>query len=1086
MSDTMKVQPFARLLRWILRELETNQSIFGIPRSLFFVPQDKSPYETKLFGDHLATPIGPAAGPHTQCAQNIVCAWLSGGRFIELKTVQVMDELRIPRPCIDVADEGYNVEWSQELKLDQSAGEYIKAWVLIHILRRVLGFAGRVPFGTIFNMSVGYDLEGIKNQRMLNFMDRLEDASEEIAEIRSILSREFPQYADIEIPPRLTNNVTLSTMHGCPPDEIERIARYLLEGRGLNTTVKLNPTLLGRETVQRILHDDLGYREIRVPAAVFDNDLKYERAVSLIKALKQTATGQGLTVGIKLSNTLAVVNHKGVLPGEEMYMSGRALYPITMALLNRLLHEFDGDLNVSYAGGADALNVVDILSTGAYPVTCASDLLKPGGYSRLLQYLENIERAMAERGLTSLHQLADAGLMNLEDAANRALVNPRYKKAYHPYGSPKVKSGLSLFDCIAAPCVEGCAICQDVPEYVWLIANGKYDQALKVILSRNPLPGVTGYICNHPCQSRCTRNDYDVPVAIRALKRFAVEHGNVTVSAAEGTGHRVAVVGSGPSGLSAASFLALNGVEVTIYEAKGVAGGMLTIAPAFRLPRKILDSDIARITEMGVRIELDHPIDSPERLLKKGFAAVYIGCGAQRDVRLPVDGSDGDRVFPALSFLRRVAQGSPPELGEKVLVIGGGNTAIDAARTAARLIGNPVTVLYRRRREQMPADQDEIEDLLVEKNILEELLSPKRIIRGDERGLTVECVRNRLGEPGADGRRRPVPIGGSQFVIAADSVITAIGQQLDSSLFGASSISLSEPGRIDVDPETGLTSVDYVYAGGDAVRGPATIVQACADGRRAAEAICRRLGIPFRHIHYDHSMLSEEEILALKRTRARKEPQYLPEVISPAERTSFDLVEKSTSEAKAKKEAARCMQCSSLCDKCVEVCPNRANYTYTIPQVDQQVPLLACHDDKLVVVGAERFQINQTRQIIHIDDLCNQCGNCATFCVHPGRPYLEKPRLFLREEDFLREADNAFYMEEETIRRREGGDETRLLATAGAMVFEDKNVSVILSSDFEIRQMTLKEPFTGILSLKRAAEMAVLQKAVSRSLPFLL
>jgi putative selenate reductase len=1082
----MKVQPFARLLRWILKELESNQSIFGIHRSLFFVPKDKSPYETKLFGDYLATPIGPAAGPHTQCAQNILCAWLSGGRFIELKTVQVMDELRIPRPCIDVADEGYNVEWSQELKLDQSAGEYIKAWALIHILRWVLGFEGKVPFGTIFNMSVGYDLEGIKNQRMLNFMDRLEDAGEEIAEIRSILRQEFPQYTDIEIPPRLTNNVTLSTMHGCPPDEIERIARYLLEERGLNTTVKLNPTLLGRDAVQRILHDDLGYREIRIPAAVFDNDLKYERAVSLIRELKQAAAGQGLTVGIKLSNTLAVANHKGVLPGEGMYMSGRALYPITMTLLNRLLQEFDGDLNVSYAGGADALNVVDIISTGAYPVTCASDLLKPGGYSRLLQHLENIERAMAERGLTSLEQLADARLMNLEDAANRALVNPRYKKAYHPYGSPKVKSGLSLFDCIAVPCVEGCAIRQDVPEYAWLIANGEYDRALEVILSRNPLPGVTGYVCNHLCQSKCTRNDYDEPVAIRGLKRFAVEHGNVTIATAESTGHWVAVVGSGPSGLSAASFLALNGVEVTIYEARSVAGGMLAIAPAFRLPREIMDSDIARITEMGVRIELDHPIDSLEGLLKEGFAAVYVGCGAQRDVRLPVEGGDGDRVFPALSFLRRVAQGAPPELGEKVLVIGGGNTAIDAARTAARLTGHPVTVLYRRTREQMPADEDEIEDLLVEKNILKELVSPKRIFRGDGTGIAVECVRNRLGKPGADGRRRPVPIGGSQFIIAADSIITAIGQQLDSSLFGASSLSLSGDGGIDIDPETGLTSVDCVYAGGDAVRGPATIVQACADGRRAAEAICQRLGIPFRHIYYDHSILSEEGILGVKRARARKEPQLLPEVTSLTERTSFDLVEKSASEVKAKKEAARCMQCSSLCDKCVEVCPNRANYTYTIPQVDQQVPLLACHGDKLVLVGEERFQINQTRQIIHIDDFCNDCGNCTTFCVHFGKPYLEKPRLFLRKEDFLRESDNAFYMEEEAIRRREGGDEARLLATAGSMIFEDKNFSIILGSDFEIRQMTLKKPFTGILSLKGAAEMAVLQKAVSRSLPFLL
>ncbi|MFX1412002.1 MAG: putative selenate reductase subunit YgfK, partial [Promethearchaeota archaeon] len=395
MSDTMKVQPFDVLLRWILKELEQNQSIFGIPRLLFYTPREGNPYELDLYGHRLATPIGPAAGPHTQLAQNIVCAWLCGGRFIELKTVQIMDELEIPRPCIDMEDEGYNVEWSQELKLEQSASEYVKAWVLIHILRRVLGFED-APFGTVFNMSVGYNLEGIQHPRMTRFMDRLEDASEEVSAIQATLRDRFPQFADIEIPARLTNNVTLSTMHGCPPDEIERIARYLLEERGLHTTVKLNPTLLGKEAVMRILHDDpstslragLGFTDIHIPDRVFEHDLQYDRAVELITTLKEVATARGLVFGVKLSNTLAMANHKGVLPGDEVYMSGRALYPITMNLFHKLAREFDGDINVSYSAGADALNVTATLAAGARPVTAVSDLLKPGGYSRLLQWLE--------------------------------------------------------------------------------------------------------------------------------------------------------------------------------------------------------------------------------------------------------------------------------------------------------------------------------------------------------------------------------------------------------------------------------------------------------------------------------------------------------------------------------------------------------------------------------------------------------------------------------------------------------------------------------------------------------------------------
>ncbi|MCK4246219.1 putative selenate reductase subunit YgfK, partial [Candidatus Bipolaricaulota bacterium] len=370
MADTMKGQPFEVLLNWILRELQLKQSIFGIHRSLFYLPQKDEIYATRdMFGHYLATPIGPAAGPHTQLAQNIICSWLSGGRFIELKTVQTMDRLEIPRPCIDMEDEGYNVEWSQELTLEQSADEYIKAWVLIHILRRVLGFETKAPFGTIFNMSVGYDLEGIKSPGMTHFMDQMADGSEEINRIRSSLEHEFPEFADIDIPSQLTNNVTLSTMHGCPPGEIEQIARYLLEERRLHTVVKMNPTLLGKQAVMHILHDALGFDDINIPDAVFDNDLQYGRAMELITALRKTAAKQNLTFGIKLGNTLPVQNHKGILSGKEMYMSGRALYPITINLFYKIVQELDDKLSISYAGGADTFNIATILACGARPVT---------------------------------------------------------------------------------------------------------------------------------------------------------------------------------------------------------------------------------------------------------------------------------------------------------------------------------------------------------------------------------------------------------------------------------------------------------------------------------------------------------------------------------------------------------------------------------------------------------------------------------------------------------------------------------------------------------------------------------------------
>jgi putative selenate reductase len=1096
MSDTMKVQPFAVLLNWILNELEENQSIFGIYRSLFHTPKADSPYAIEdLFGHYLATPIGPGAGPHTQLAQNIVCAWLSGGRFIELKTVQIMDELDIPRPCIDMEDEGYNVEWSQELKLEQSASEYVKAWGLIHVLRRLLGFED-VPFGTIFNMSVGYDLKGIQSLPMTRFMDTLQNASEEIAKIQALLKEKFPQFGDIEIPTQITNNVTLSTMHGCPPDEIERIARYLLEERGLHTAVKLNPTLLGKKTVMRILHDHLGFTEIHIPDRVFEHDLQCGRAVELIKTLKMVAAEQGLAFGIKLSNTLAMANHKGILPGDEMYMSGRALYPITINLLHKLSQEFGGDLNVSFSAGADAFNLTDILAAGAWPVTVVSDLLKPGGYSRLLQYLENLDRDMDDLGVTSLEELARDKLANLERAAARTLEDPRYKKVYHPYGLPKVESSLGLFDCIAAPCVEQCAVQQDVPEYAWLISEGEYDRALEVILSRNPLPGVTGYVCNHLCQTRCTRNNYDQPVAIRALKRFAAQRGAREHRRGRARWHlalRVAVIGSGPSGLAAAYFLALNGVEGTVYEAQDRPGGVLAIAPTFRLPETVVQEDIDRIMGLGVKIELSHPITSPpEELLADGFDAVYIASGAGKDARLGIEGEEGAGVYHSLDFLDRVRRGERVELGSRVLVIGGGNSAMDAARTAQRLTNSLVTIVYRRTRSEMPADEEEIEDALVEGVILEELASPTKIVLREGQAVALECVRNELGEPGPDGRRRPIPIGGSEFRIEADSIVIAIGQRPDVSFLDGSAVTLRENATIAVAPETGLAGGERIYAGGDAVRGPATIVEACADGRRAAEAICQQLGVPFERPSVHIPVLSQEEIAQVKRARARKAAQHEAAVLPPDQRGGFDLVEATLTEEAALAEAARCLQCSTLCDKCVEVCPNRANYTFFVSPLSLTLPTISCRQGELAVTSGEVFQVRQARQIIHVDDFCNECGNCETFCVHHGKPYLDKPRLFLVRDNFELEEDNAFHVERSAkgwaIKRREGGKEAWLSMENGSdeVNFENDLLKMAISpTDFQIKTMELKEEFEGAFSLTEAAEMVVILKGLSTSLSFL-
>jgi putative selenate reductase len=1064
----MRPLPFEDLLAWILHEFTERQSIFGIHRSLFYVPPPAGRLAIPdVFGQTLATPIGPAAGPHTQLAQNILCSWLCGGRFIELKTVQIRDQLEI----------------SQELNLNESAEEYIKAWALLHILHRMLDGGSSHP-GTIFNISVGYNLEGIQSAPMTRFLERMNDARAEISAIRTVLKDRFPQFAELEIPTRVANNVTLSTMHGCPSQEIEQIACYLMEERRLHTTVKLNPTLLGKKKVLSLLHDDLGFRGIQIPNAIFDHDLRYPRAIELIRSLKETAAKCGLTFGVKLSNTLPTLNHKKRLPGEEMYMSGRALYPLTMHLFQRLSADFEDDLNVSFSGGADAGNVASILAAGALTVTVATDVLKPGGYARFGQYLENLESELERKGIASLEEWRARRRSNLERAAADARTNRRYHEEYSSRALPKVESGLGFFDCIEAPCMAPCAVHQDVPEYAWFISRGEYDRALEVIMARNPLPGVTGYVCTQRCRSLCTRSagNYDEPIEIRALKRFAEERGKVTIPAGNDTEYKVAIIGAGPSGLAAAYFLAMNGFRSTLFEARDAAGGMMRLASSFRLPDEIIRKDVDRIAGMGVDIRLGHAIlRPPEALIEDGFDAVYIASGFQKDVPLYIEGIQGPGVIPALDFLRSARKGDPMELGPRVLIIGGGDTALDAARVAQRQTGRPVTVVYRRTREEMPAGEEDREGAFEEGVCLEELASPMRVIRKDGCVVALECLRNEPGEPGEDGRRRPIPIEGSEFRIPADSILVAIGQSPDLTFLHGSAVPLNGNGSIATSVHSCCTAIPWVFAGGDAVRGPASIIAACADGRRAAEAICEDFGLEFRSLPWTRSPLSEEERVRLMRDRARKADPHTPDRTSRTDRGTFRLIEDTLSEEEARAEARRCLQCSLVCDKCVEVCPNRANQAYQVAIGQWIMPILGCGDGKLQVAGETILHIKQPTQIVHLPDLCNECGNCATFCVHNGKPYRDKPRLFLRRSDFEKESERGFFFEKSperwTLWRTENGMRSRLTMcfAAGEAVFENDFLqATFASADFSLISMELKQSFPGGLILLEPAEMFVL------------
>lgn len=421
--------PFPALVRRMQREAAAAHAIFDLPARKWFIPAKGIEFSAVHFNRRAATPIGPAAGPHTQLAQNIVLAWLAGSRIIELKTVQVNDRLTIPRPCIHVPNVGLNVEWSQELLVAQSAMEYAKAAFLIAILKSTRAFglldsAREDDLDTIFDISVGYDLDGIRSPKVTGFLDALRYPESLYDTLRGQLDGELAEYRDVPLPVPISDCVTLSTFHGCPADQIEGIARYLLEERGLHTIVKLNPTLLGFDQVRHVLHEQLGYTRFALRREAFEQDLQYADCLEMLRGLRTVAERCGSTIGAKFTNTLVVANESAVFPTQSdpyMYLSGPPLHVISMHLMQRVREEVGFEFPVSFSAGIDARNVARAVACGMVPVTTCTDLLRQGGYGRLPAYLRALARDMTRVGVTSREAYVLAAYGNAATAAREAL-----------------------------------------------------------------------------------------------------------------------------------------------------------------------------------------------------------------------------------------------------------------------------------------------------------------------------------------------------------------------------------------------------------------------------------------------------------------------------------------------------------------------------------------------------------------------------------------------------------------------------------------------------------------------------------------
>jgi len=400
----LRPYPLSALVRRALTELEAQGTIFDLPRRKLYTPSGRHDLRAHHHGFAASSPLGPAAGPHTQMAQNIALAWLSGCRIIELKTVQIMDELEIPRPCIDMQTIGYNVEWSQELRLEESLEEYVKGAMLITILRA----SGQIEVGDddqlLYDMSVGYDLAGIRSERVQAFVDGIRDCSAVVDRLRAQIPDEYKQYRDLDFPTRLSDTLTLSTFHGCPPDEIEKIIEFLLEEKGIHSTVKLNPTLLGSERVRELLEEVMGYEGIHVPESAFEKDTHWQQAIDFCGRLGDKASALGLGFGVKFSNTLIVDNHRDFFPASEkaMYLSGPPLHVLATNLVGRFRGVFGERFPISFSAGIDRHNFADAAALGLCPITACSDLLKPGGYARASAYVSDLQARMDKVGAVDL------------------------------------------------------------------------------------------------------------------------------------------------------------------------------------------------------------------------------------------------------------------------------------------------------------------------------------------------------------------------------------------------------------------------------------------------------------------------------------------------------------------------------------------------------------------------------------------------------------------------------------------------------------------------------------------------------------
>ena len=572
---------------------------------------------------------------------------------------------------------------------------------------------------------------------------------------------------------------------------------------------------------------------------------------------------------------------------------------------------------------------------------------------------------------------------------------------------PAISASFTIQEITTSSCRIACPAGVNIKAYLGAIVLGDFERALEIVKETNPLPSICGRVCTHPCESECHRGEFDDPLAICALKRFIADyelkHILKKIEPCERTKkEKVAIVGSGPAGLTLANDLVRMGYGVTIFEELPVAGGMLiTGIPSYRLPRYIIQVEIDNIVKLGVELKTNTKVDNIDDLFQQGYKAVFLAIGAHKGLKLGVPGEDEyEGVVDCIKFLRKVNRGERDKPGEKVIVIGGGNSAIDSARSALRLGCSAVHIVYRRSRKEMPADEDEINEAEAESVKIDYLAAPVRILGKDGKVTGMECTKMKLGEPDQSGRRRPIPIPGSEFVIEADFIVPAISQVPDISCFRDSGVKITKWDTFEVDEKTLMTSKPGVFAGGDAVTGPNTVIDAIAAGHRAARTIDRYIS--------DEPLEEEKptEIVQIELTSDTFSPErarrlHTEKIPVEKRKVSFSEVELTFSEDEAVREAKRCLRCGPCfeCIYCIKECEKRMVGISTEKGKERLIVLGLPKNMKLTeevcgmltVKGKDVTEVKIEPIVCEVDEeMCRGCGKCESVCGYSAIKVEEK------------------------------------------------------------------------------------------------